>query len=60
MELDFSQADQVEQFRRHRGEQARQEVKEVHDGYVKLIEETMTTEPHPWIRVVCVMTPLAG
>ena len=60
LELDFPQSDQVEQFRGHRGEQARQEIKEIHDGYVTWIEETMTTEPHPWIRVVCAMTPLAG
>ena len=58
LELDFPQSDQVEQLRRTRGEQARQEVKMVHDEYVKWIEETMTTEPHPWIRVVCAMTPL--
>ena len=58
LELDFSQSEHAEQFRRHRGEQARQEVEEVHDEYVNWIEETLTTEPHPWIRVVCAMTPL--
>ena len=58
LELDFLQSDLVEQIGRHRGEQARQEVMEVHDEYVTWIEETMTTEPHPWIRVVCAITPL--
>ncbi len=60
LEIDFPQSDQVERFKRHRGEQAREEVMEVHDEYVRWIEETMTTEPHPWIRVVCAMAPLAG
>ena len=60
LELDLSGSDQTDTLRRHRGAQARQEVMEVHDEYVKWIEETMTTEPHPWIRVVCAMTPLAS
>ena len=58
-EFDFSKSERGEPIRRHREEQARREVEEVHDEYVKWIEETMTTEPHPWIRVVCAMTPLA-
>ena len=60
LEFDFSQSERGEQVGRHRAEQARREVEEVHDEYVKWIEETMTTEPHPWIRVVCAMTPLAS
>ena len=60
LEFDVSHSEHAEQFRRHSVERARQEVEEVHDEYVKWIEETMTTEPHPWIRVVCAMTPLAS
>ena len=60
LELDLDQFDRADRFRRHRDEQNRQEVKEIHDEYVNWIEETMTTEPHPWIRVVCAMTPLAS
>ena len=60
LDLDFPHSEHAEPFRRHRGEQARREVDEVHDEYVSWIEETLTTEPHPWIRVVCAMTPLAG
>ncbi len=26
------------------------------DEYLKWIEDTMTTEPRPWIKVVCAMT----
>ena len=60
LELDLSGSDQTDTLRRHRGAQARQEVMEVHDAYVKWIEESMTTEPHPWIRVVCAVTPHTG
>ena len=59
LELDLSQSRQSEQFKRHRDEQARQDIQDIHDEYVIWIEETMTTEPHPWIRVICAMTPLA-
>ena len=58
--LDLDQFDRAERFRQHRDEQSRQEVKDIHDEYLTWIEETMTTEPHPWIRVVCAMTPLAS
>ena len=60
LELDLSGSEQTDTLRRHRGAQARQEVMEVHDAYVKWIEESMTTEPHPWIRVVCAVTPHTG
>ena len=59
LELDFSQSNQAEPFRRRRDEQARQDVQTIHGEYLTWIEETMTTEPHPWIRVICAMTPLA-
>ena len=60
LELDIFQSDQAEHFRRRRDEQVRQEVDDIHDEYWEWIQETMTTEPHPWLRVVCAMTPLAG
>ena len=56
--LDFSQSHQAEQLRRHRDEQDRQDIQDIHDEYLEWIEETMTTEPHPWIKVICAMTPL--
>ena len=60
LELDIFRSDQAEHFRRRRDEQARQEVDDTHDEYWEWIQETMTTEPHPWIKVVCAMTPLAS
>ena len=59
LELELDESDRADRFRQHRDERNRQEVKDIHDEYLNWIEETMTTEPHPWIRVVCAMTPLA-
>ena len=56
LELDLAESRQAEPFRRRRDAQARQDIEAVHDEYVTWIEETMTTEPHPWIKVVCAMT----
>ena len=39
-----------------RAERNRHEVEEIFDEYLKWIEDTMTTEPRPWIKVVCAMT----
>ena len=60
LELDLDLFERADRFRQNRGEQSRQEVNEIHDEYLNWIEETMTTEPHPWIRVVCAMTPLTA
>ena len=57
IELDFDQSKQTEQLKHHRAEQARHDIQAIHDEYLKWIMETMTTEPHPWIKVICVMTP---
>ena len=59
LEIDFSQSDQAEQFKRRRDEWARRDIQAIHDEYLTWIEETMTTEPHPWIKVVCAMAALA-
>ena len=59
LELDLAQSRQAEQFRRRRDAQARQEIDDIHDEYWSWISETMTTEPHPWIKVICAMTPQA-
>ena len=56
LEFDLAQSRQAEQFRRRRDEQARQEIDDIHDEYWSWISETMTTEPHPWIKVICAMT----
>ncbi len=50
---------QAEQLKRGRAEQEREQVQAIHDEYLEWIQDTMTTEPHPSIKVVCAMTPQA-
>ena len=59
LELDFAQSRQAEQLRQRRHEQASNELDAIYDEYWTWMSETMTTEPHPWIRVICAMTALA-
>ena len=47
---------QAETFKRAREERGRRDIEAVFDEYLKWIEDTMTTEPQPYITVVCVMT----
>ena len=56
LELQLAGSGQAEAFKRARAERSRHEVEEIFDEYLEWIQETMTTEPRPWIRVVCVMT----
>ena len=56
LELDLAQSRQAEPFRRRRDAQARQEIDDIRDEYWSWISETMTTEPHPWIKVICAVT----
>ena len=60
LELNFAESDRAEHFKHSRYKQARYDINVIHDEYLKWIEETMTTEPHPWIKVICAMTPLAS
>ena len=57
LELDLDQSHQGERLKRHREEQARDDIQTIHDEYLTWMEETMTTEPHPWIKVICAITP---
>ena len=57
LKLDLDQSQQSEQLKRHRDERARRDIQTIHDEYLTWIEETMTTEPHPWIKVICAMAP---
>ena len=56
LELQLAGSGQTEAFKRARAERSRHEVEERFDEYLEWIQETMTTEPRPWIKVVCVMT----
>ena len=54
----LGRSNQAEQVKVGLRNQARRETDEIHDHYLKWIEDTMTTEPHPWIKVICVMTAI--
>ena len=56
LELQLERSDQSETFKRAREERGRRDIETIFDEYFEWVEETMTTEPQPWIKVVCVMT----
>ena len=56
LELQLGRSDQSETFKRAREERGRRDIDAIFDEYYDWIEDTMTTEPQPWIKVVCVMT----
>ena len=55
-ELQLERSDQSDRFKRAREERGRRDIKTIFDEYLDWVQETMTTEPQPWIKVVCVMT----
>ena len=56
LELQLERSDQSEVFKRARQERGRRDVETIFDEYLKWVEDTMTTEPQPYIKVACVMT----
>ena len=56
IELQLGGSGQAEAIKRARAERSRHEIEEMFDEYLEWIQETMTTEPRPWIKVVCAMT----
>ena len=56
LELALERSDRPEAFKRAREERGRRDVETLFDEYYTWIEDTMTTEPRPWMRVACVMT----
>ena len=56
LEIRFEQSAQAESIKQGRLAQARNEAQTVHDDYLDWIQETMTTEERPWIKVICAMT----
>ena len=57
-QLEFAASSGPEALRRDRYERARHEIDAVHDEYLTWIEDTMTTEPAPWIKAICAMMPV--
>ena len=56
LELQLERSDQAEAFKRTREERGRRDIDTIFEEYLGWIEDTMTTEPQPHIKVVCVMT----
>ncbi len=56
LELQLERSDQAETFKRAREERGRHDIETIFEEYFEWVQETMTTEPQPWIKVVCVMT----
>ena len=56
LELQLERSDQSETFKRARQERGRRDIETIFDEYLEWVQETMTTEPQPWIKVVCVLT----
>ena len=56
LKLRLEQSDQAETFKRAREEHGRRDIETIFNEYFEWIEDTMTTERQPWIKVVCVMT----
>ena len=56
LELQLERSDQSETFKRAREERGRRDIETIFDEYLEWVQETMTTEPQPWIKVVCVLT----
>ena len=56
LELQLERSDQSDTFKRAREDRGRRDIETIFEEYFEWIEETMTTEPQPWIKVVCVMT----
>ena len=47
---------QAELFKRAREEKGQREIEQLFNDYLEWVEDTMTTEKSPWIKVICVMT----
>ena len=47
---------QAEKLKERRAAEQRQEVKDIFGDYLDWIQETMTTEEQPWVKVICVLT----
>ena len=56
LERRLEQSAQAELFKRAREERERREIDELFGDYFGWIEDTMTTEREPWIKVICAMT----
>ena len=55
LELKLEQSAQPAAHKTHREERARRDIDEVFNDYWEWIEDTMTTEETPWLKVICAL-----
>ena len=55
LELKLEQSAQPAAHTAHREERARRDIEEILDDYLEWIQETVTTERTPWLKVICAM-----
>ena len=55
VEIRREQSQQAETLKLRRAEQQRRAIELVFDEYLEWVQDTMTTERQPWIKVVCVL-----
>lgn len=55
VDAELAASDRPDRFKRQRSEQVAAEIDEVHTEYLTWIEDTMTTERAPWVKVICAM-----
>ena len=56
LELQLERSDQAETFKRARQERGQRDIDTIFKEYLEWVQDTMTTGPQPYIKVVCVMT----
>ena len=57
VDAELAGSTQLDRFKRQRADQVAREIDDVHTEYLTWIEDTMTTERAPWVKVICAMTP---
>ena len=55
-ERTIAQSRQWDKIKQSRLERMLRDVREAFDGYLDWVQDTMTLERQPWIKVLCVMT----
>ena len=55
LELKLEQSSQPTAHKTHREERARRDIDEVFKDYLEWVQETMSTERTPWLKVLCAM-----
>ena len=56
LELQLERSHQSETFKRFCQERGRRDIEAIFEEYLEWVEDSMTTEPRPWIKVVCVLS----